>query len=457
MSDGGTAMTGEHHEAARTDGNAAGDARDRGVRGTRAAAERETGGSGPHAGAVDALPGGPASTATGATTIGKPWPGGAPRLRLRGGTADPVKLLLHRHRELCENAVDPLEIAAGLEAHGITDRAALTRFRHRDVFSLADELFARTPHPSATTGPLGPAAAGGHEPLPCGGAERAPGRGGWSRRGIAAGPHHTGWIPVTLLPGAVAAAVLGGFQHTAGHAHLALGLLGAVALPLTLSAALRHGPLRATGRTVNSAGAWVCWLVGFLLYGEGLLGALVHGGLEGPWPGTLTPLVPLSLAVAPGAWCAHLFSVHARRGLTGSRRLADFAASTRPLLVVGVLLYSCVLAGLCLLAPLALRGPVEPAPTVALGTLLLLARLLALHGFPEAAATGLACAAAAEGLACACLLAARLPGCAALAVPVTDALRLAGPAAVPVLACGAAAAGLLAYAAVTLARASAHT
>ncbi|NEC83995.1 hypothetical protein G3I38_33385, partial [Streptomyces sp. SID7958] len=36
------------------------------------------------------------------------------------GAADPVKALLHRHRELCERAVDPLEIAAGLEAHGIT-------------------------------------------------------------------------------------------------------------------------------------------------------------------------------------------------------------------------------------------------------------------------------------------------------------------------------------------------
>ncbi|NED15731.1 hypothetical protein G3I33_30205, partial [Streptomyces sp. SID9124] len=35
----------------------------------------------------------------------------------RRGTADPVRALMHRHRELCERAVDPLEIAAGLEAH----------------------------------------------------------------------------------------------------------------------------------------------------------------------------------------------------------------------------------------------------------------------------------------------------------------------------------------------------
>ena len=32
----------------------------------------------------------------------------------RRGAVDPVKALMHRHRELCERAVDPLEIAAGL-------------------------------------------------------------------------------------------------------------------------------------------------------------------------------------------------------------------------------------------------------------------------------------------------------------------------------------------------------
>lgn len=73
--------------------------------------------------------------------------GAAPARKLnvsRRGPADPVRSLMHRHRELCERAVDPLEIAAGLEAHGVTDRAA-ARYRHRDVFSLAEELFARVP------------------------------------------------------------------------------------------------------------------------------------------------------------------------------------------------------------------------------------------------------------------------------------------------------------------------
>ncbi|MCF3146028.1 hypothetical protein IQ293_22595, partial [Streptomyces platensis] len=58
------------------------------------------------------------------------------------GPADPVRMLMHRHQELCAHAVDALEIAAGLEAHGVTDRTA-ARFRHRDVFSLAEELYAR--------------------------------------------------------------------------------------------------------------------------------------------------------------------------------------------------------------------------------------------------------------------------------------------------------------------------
>ncbi|MYV39070.1 hypothetical protein GT030_09335, partial [Streptomyces sp. SID1328] len=62
----------------------------------------------------------------------------------RRGAVDPVKALLHQHRDLCERAVDPLEIAAGLESHGFTDRSA-ARYRHRDVFSLAEELYARVP------------------------------------------------------------------------------------------------------------------------------------------------------------------------------------------------------------------------------------------------------------------------------------------------------------------------
>jgi hypothetical protein len=49
---------------------------------------------------------------------------------------------MHRHQALIAGAVDVWEIAAGLEAHGVTDVDA-RRLRHRDVFGLAEELYAR--------------------------------------------------------------------------------------------------------------------------------------------------------------------------------------------------------------------------------------------------------------------------------------------------------------------------
>ncbi|MGW7587109.1 hypothetical protein ACWGLI_39180, partial [Kitasatospora sp. NPDC054769] len=67
-------------------------------------------------------------------------PGGT----LLGGSADPVREVMAEHRGLCERAVDPLEIAAGLEEAGLgPDTAA--RCRHADLFSLAEELYARVP------------------------------------------------------------------------------------------------------------------------------------------------------------------------------------------------------------------------------------------------------------------------------------------------------------------------
>ncbi|MER5635780.1 hypothetical protein ABT095_02350 [Kitasatospora sp. NPDC002227] len=61
-----------------------------------------------------------------------------------GGFADPVRELMVRHREVCEQAVDPLEIAAALEDSGLGPPEA-ARYRHADVFTLAEELYARVP------------------------------------------------------------------------------------------------------------------------------------------------------------------------------------------------------------------------------------------------------------------------------------------------------------------------
>ncbi|MDI9883532.1 hypothetical protein QMZ92_03725 [Streptomyces sp. HNM0645] len=353
--------------------------------------------------------------------------GGAARTgSSRRGPADPVKALMHRHRELCERAVDPLEIAAGLEAHGVTDRTA-ARFRHRDVFSLAEELYARVPR--------------GEESGPPAGDEDAVAR-----------PAH---LLSAMAPGAVAVLTAAGLRLTEDGARLGVGAAGAAGLAVALAWSLRRGPLRAPGRTAPVARLLVCWLVAYSLLGDGLLAGLVAGGPDGPWPPAPGPLVGLALAVAPAAWTARLFAARARRRLGASRALEEFAAGTRPLLLSGIALHTG-----CLIALLVLTSQVLPvalAPAVALGLLLFLARLLTVHGFPHAAAAGLGFACTGEALAPAAVLVGRLPGCDFLARPVVAAVHTWGAAAVPALVCGAAALGLLVHATAVLSRASAHT
>ncbi|WP_442818764.1 hypothetical protein [Streptomyces sp. NBC_01320] len=355
----------------------------------------------------------------------------------RRGPVDPVKTLMHRHRDLCERAVDPLEIAAGLEAHGVTDRTA-ARYRHRDVFSLAEELYARVP---AVTG----------EPA----------------RAVPPGPvrdieTRAVWSLLALLPGAACTATAVVLKLTegtlGGGARLTVSLIGALVAFLGLGLCLRSGPLRAPeGRSSAAATLYAGWLLGYVLYGQALLDQVLSGGPEGPWALTPAPLLGLALAVAPAAWCAHLYSVHAHRRLTGSRALEEFAAGVRPLLFGTVALFLCVLSGLLRLAELGYGGGGSLVAAAALGVLLLLARLLTVHGFPEPATTGLAAACAAEAAAPALILAGRLPGLDVLARPVDAVIEAGGTGAVPAIACGAAALGLLIHATVALSRASAHT
>ncbi|WP_406303145.1 hypothetical protein OHA61_12605 [Streptomyces sp. NBC_00885] len=354
----------------------------------------------------------------------------------RRGPADPVKALMHRHRELCERAVDPLEIAAGLEAHGITDRTA-ARFRHRDVFSLAEELYARVPR--------------GAEPAD--GAGR-PARAAQARDGRR--PRAAGRALLTILPGAVCALALTVAQAMDGGAPIAVGAAGAIGVAVALTLCLRRGPLRAEGRTVPAVRLWTLWLLAYAAYGEGLLDEIVAGGPDGPLPLSAAPLVGLALAVAPAAGCARLFSVQARRRLDGSRGLEEFASGMRPLLLGVVALYVAALGALLVLAGLVFPHQAL-VPAVALGALLFLARLLIVHGYPASASAGLAVACGAEALAPALLLAGRLPGCEVLARPVEAAVGAWGAGAPPAIACSAAVLGLLAHATAALSRASAHT
>ncbi|KOG57633.1 hypothetical protein ADK76_17755, partial [Streptomyces griseoflavus] len=367
----------------------------------------------------------------------------------RRGPADPVKTLMHRHRTLCEHAVDPMEIAAGLEADGVTDRTA-ARFRHRDVFSLAEELYARVPR--AETPPDAP----GSEPVRRG-------------RGVRAVLH--------LLPGALCAVTVAAVATTA-HAptpvaaqwidapstqlcQTVVGAAGACLVLLALRLCVRHGPLRARCPSTRAAGLWTCWLAGYALCGDWLLRLLLAGGPDLPHVrpqfATGTALA-LTCAVVPAAWCAHWFAARVRRGLADSRCLAAFGSRVRPLLLVAVTMQLAALVALSAAVDAAVgdggAGPVTA--TTALGLLLFLARLLARHGFPAAAAAGPAAAVALEAAALASVPAARLPVLAPLGKPAETAVALLGPSVVPAVACALPAAGLLLYALRALTGASAH-
>ncbi|MFD3514288.1 hypothetical protein [Streptomyces sp. NPDC058657] len=369
---------------------------------------------------------------SGAGQSGAGWAGsgsvrGALAGPVRTGPADPVRVLMHRHRELCERAVDPLEIAAGLEAHGVTDRTA-ARFRHRDVFSLAEELYARVPRADEDDTPA-------HAPEPADNDGALP----------------TAWAAYALLPGALCALTLLGAGHASDGMRMAVLVLGTLATAAALLLCLHHGPLRAEGYAPWTRTGW---LLLYAVLGDGVVTRLLG---EGPlWAPAPAVLVGLTAAVAPAAWCARLLTVQAHRRLAVSRGTEDFGAAVRPLLFGVFGLYALALTVLLYGAARLGFGGDFALSALAVGALLFLARLLAVHGLPGAGSTGLTFACAAEVTVLGSLLAARLPGCEALAGPVRTLVREWGAGAVPALACGAAALGLLGHAAVALSRASAH-
>ncbi|MGW0910339.1 hypothetical protein ACWD1Z_01145 [Streptomyces sp. NPDC002784] len=373
---------------------------------------------------------------TGVPGVGEPGSAPVSERRPRRTGVDPVKALMHRHRELCERAVDPLEIAAGLEAHGVTDRTA-ARFRHRDVFSLAEEMYARMPHdgdaPERSTAP--------------------------STNRVRAD-----WVVLALLPGALCAAAVTALRLTEGQARLIVAVVGVLVGAVVLRLAVSRGPLRVTDRVQRPTAAWFCWLTGYAALGDGLLGAaladgpatLPTGTPDGAWPLAVTGVLALTLSFAPATWCAHLFTVRARRRLAASRGLEEYATSVQPLLLGTFALYLASLTALAALTGAALDEPAAHPQVLTLGALLLLGRLLAAHGFTHAPAVVLGAAATAEALALASVFLARLPGCGFLATPVESLATAWGPGAVPALVCGAGALTLLIHSSRTLTRASAH-
>ncbi|MFD4751114.1 hypothetical protein [Streptomyces sp. NPDC058426] len=347
---------------------------------------------------------------------------------------DPVKSLMLIHHDLCADAVDPLEIAAGLEARGVTERTARA-YRHRDVFALAEEMYARVPHTEDH------AAAELHAP---------------PATPRARGPRALARLLLLPLPAVLAAAGLAAWPHTAGRPRLALAAATGIAVLLALRACLRRGPLGSRFPAAPGTVAYVLLLLAAALYGEGLISQAISGGPDGSWAPRTAPLLALLASLVPAAACVRAFRRGAGRRLGSSRSLDDFAAAVWPLLLALFALYLCTLWGLLGVSAATLHQATGLLSAGSLGALLLLARLMVQHGRAEAARAALLIACAGQFLALASLFASRLPGAAALATPVERLTALGGTGAVPALACSLAVLTLLVRTVPALSRASAH-
>lgn len=208
--------------------------------------------------------------------------------------ADPVQALMERHQELYADAVDPLDIAEGLERSGIGPQTA-ARYRHGDVFSLAEELHARVPRRAAEP----PAA-----------------EGVWRRRARPA---------VTAGVACVAVALL-------------LWGLRALNLPVPLGA--QPAAFAAVAAPTLGRG---------LPLPERALLALGVGGVLALAQGVGPPQLALAAGVGAAEWCARWYR-HLGTGHVRSRSSREFRSRMRPVLPAVALVYSTALAGLTVAA-----------------------------------------------------------------------------------------------------------
>ncbi|WP_370147174.1 hypothetical protein [Streptacidiphilus sp. EB129] len=234
------------------------------------------------------------------------WSAAQPRpdLPARSGgptaTADPVHDLLERHLTLCESAVHPLEIAAELEAVGIGPSTA-ARYRHADVFSLAEELFARVPRrPGALRVP--------------------PPQSPWRRRARPA-------LLAALLYLLPCAALRLARYTGGGDRGLGVGLTVAVLFALAAAAGAGRGQTFAAR-------------FGFAVGMAALLALSTLGGAS--------PALSAALACGLGAaeWCARWFRHIGWGHLGAARSQVQFRMRMRPVLPVAVALYLAALSAL---------------------------------------------------------------------------------------------------------------
>ncbi|MFC8454773.1 hypothetical protein [Kitasatospora sp. NPDC057223] len=288
-----------------------------------------------------------------------------------------MRELMARHRTLCEQAVDPLEIAAGLEDAGVGPGTA-ARCRHADVFALAEEMYARVPRRPPDSAAAEPA-----EP--------------WGSRSGAA----LRTALAVALPCAALAAVRA--VRPAGPVELLAELVAGGALAVGCAGQVPRGRRRPAG----------------LGYGLGAAAVLLLPLVAGA--GRPQAAMALAAAVAMGAaeWSARWFRHVGRVHLRGARTIPDFRGRLRPVLPVAVGLYLAAL-GVLTFTALAVLTVVLPRPgpqpggllhavvqradgvqwaaQAALGLLLVLATLLLHCGRAGAAAAGLAAGAAATAL-----------------------------------------------------------
>ncbi|MFI8082562.1 hypothetical protein ACIF6L_17435 [Kitasatospora sp. NPDC086009] len=318
-----------------------------------------------------------------------------------GVFGDPVREVMAEHRELCERAVDPLEIAAGLEEAGCGPETA-ARCRHADLFSLADELYARVPRRP----PPDPAAVpDGHRPRRWGAALRAV---ALAVPPVGAAVGAAGRWPV-LLP-AAAVLALGPAVSASGRADRAAAGAPAVDLPDAGLGPSAGGPGPRARRLRPAGLGHGCGVAALLLLP--LAGVGAGFGASGTGDTRVTAALVLAAALSAGSaeWAARWFRHIARGHLCVAGTLAEFRARMRPVLPVAVALHLAVLAvltfaALAVLTAVAPRpGPghggglphlvaerADPAQWAAqgvLGLLLVLPALLARSGRTAAAALG---------------------------------------------------------------------
>lgn len=271
-------------------------------------------------------------------------------LLARIGSADPVDFLVERIRPVVRRAVDPLQVAAWLEADGMSDRAARVEYGYADVFDLAQEVYRRA-DPASVEQPSPPAPVQHARDL--------------------------GHGALYLLPTVIFPVVLASLGETA--------LLRGVLLVAWLSwawsgtAAWLGYHLVGTGRP-GSAGRVLRWSTLAALPAGGVLGWLTIGN-AGPAVVLAVGLTAYQMSVTTLVFYRHewwIFAAMAPAALGGVLCLTVLPGLIQPMVVVAMAAVALLL-GLALHATT--RTPAQPEPPLWPMMRLNLRRLVLVSGF----------------------------------------------------------------------------